>query len=333
MPDEPAPMMQTGLTVRSMARGPPGSDEQVRCQTARTRSSLRGCRSPPRPGSCPRRCGSRCSGSARAPAPTTGHPPGVYGAAFVSYEEPGPLTYRELLVARLLDGRHRRVRITDIWVDSVASRDGGRVLWAIPKELAELDLEETRVGPTAHTSFAARVSGAEVASGQFAAAPGAALVRTPFARDDLAAARRDRARGGHAAAWLGAHAAGARHLGLRRRTGRWPSCTAAGRWCRSGCATSGCASADRGDAGRGSACNAGLWTEGRRRTGSPRSITPRYSWSVGQSASVAEWSGTVIAWSRRRPLVALRLRPGRQLDGRRLSRRRRGSSRGSARSC
>ena len=110
-----------------------------------------------------------------------GHPPGVYGAAFVSYEEPGPLTYRELLVARLLDGRHRRVRITDIWVDSVASRDGGRVLWAIPKELAELDLEETRVGPTAHTSFAARVSGAEVASGQFAAAPGAALVRTPFA--------------------------------------------------------------------------------------------------------------------------------------------------------
>ena len=110
----------------------------------------------------------------------TGHPPGVYGAAFVSYEEPGPLTYRELLVARLLDGRHRRVRITDIWVDSVASRDGGRVLWAIPKEIAELDLEETRVGPTAHTSFAARVSGAEVASGQFAAAPGAALVRTPF---------------------------------------------------------------------------------------------------------------------------------------------------------
>ena len=108
------------------------------------------------------------------------HPPGVYGAAFVSYEEPGPLTYRELLVARLLDGRHRRVRITDIWVDSVASRDGGRVLWAIPKELAELDLEETRVGPTAHTSFAARVRGTAVASGQFAAAPGAALVRTPF---------------------------------------------------------------------------------------------------------------------------------------------------------
>ncbi len=108
------------------------------------------------------------------------HPSGMYGAAFVSYEEPGPLTYRELLVARLLDTRSRRVRITDIWVDSAASRDAGRVLWAIPKSLAELDLEETRVGPTAHTAFAARVEGAEVAAGQFASTPGAALVRAPF---------------------------------------------------------------------------------------------------------------------------------------------------------
>ncbi len=114
----------------------------------------------------------------------TGRPdrePGVYGAAFAAYEEPGVLTYRELVVARLLDVRHRRLRVTDIWVDSAASRDGGRALWAVPKELAELDLEETRVGPTAHTAFAARVDGREVAAGQFAGAPGAALVRAPFA--------------------------------------------------------------------------------------------------------------------------------------------------------
>ena len=109
------------------------------------------------------------------------HPAGLYGVAFVSYEEPGPLTYRELVVARLLDTRARRVRVSDIWVDSETSREGGRVLWAIPKELAELDLEETRVGPTAHTAFAARVDGTEVASGQFASTPGAALLRTPFA--------------------------------------------------------------------------------------------------------------------------------------------------------
>ena len=111
----------------------------------------------------------------------TEHPAGLYGTAFVSYEEPGPLTYRELLVARRLDVRSRAVRITDIWVDSEASREGGRVLWAIPKELAELDLEETRVGPTAHAAFAARVDQTTVASGQFAAAPGAALLRLPFA--------------------------------------------------------------------------------------------------------------------------------------------------------
>jgi hypothetical protein len=58
--------------------------------------------------------------------------PGVYGAALVSYEEPSPLTYSELLVARRVDGK---VNITDIWVDSPDSRDGGRDLWAIPKGL------------------------------------------------------------------------------------------------------------------------------------------------------------------------------------------------------
>jgi hypothetical protein len=116
----------------------------------------------------------------RVPA-GAGVEPGLYGAAFVSYEPPGVLTYRELLVARLLDARRRRVRITDIWVDDETSLEGGRVLWAIPKELAELDLEETRVGPTSHTSLAARVDGTTVASAQFASAPGAALVRTPFA--------------------------------------------------------------------------------------------------------------------------------------------------------
>jgi acetoacetate decarboxylase len=116
----------------------------------------------------------------RVPA-GAGVEPGVYGAAFVSYEPPGVLSYRELLIARLLDARRRRVRITDIWVDDETSREGGRVLWAIPKELADFDLEETRVGPTAHTALAARLDGVTVASGQFASAPGAAVLRAPFA--------------------------------------------------------------------------------------------------------------------------------------------------------
>ncbi len=76
-------------------------------------------------------------------------PAGVYGAAFVRYEDPSPLTYAELLVARPagarvdLPGRRRPSRagvtVTDIWVDSPDSRDGGRELWAIPKDLCRLD--------------------------------------------------------------------------------------------------------------------------------------------------------------------------------------------------
>ncbi|WP_445257985.1 hypothetical protein [Nocardioides aurantiacus] len=60
-------------------------------------------------------------------------PAGLYGVALVSYEDPSPLVYRELLCARPVGAQ---VGITDIWVDSPASRAGGRDLWAIPKELA-----------------------------------------------------------------------------------------------------------------------------------------------------------------------------------------------------
>ncbi|GGN96703.1 acetoacetate decarboxylase [Actinoplanes lobatus] len=64
------------------------------------------------------------------------------GAAWVSYEPGGVLHYRELLSAVLVrEGGRPRVSITDIWVDSVASREGGRRLWGIPKELAEFTLD------------------------------------------------------------------------------------------------------------------------------------------------------------------------------------------------
>ena len=107
-------------------------------------------------------------------------PDGTYGAAFVSYEEGSPLTYLELLVARLVDLKAQQVRITDIWVDSEESLAGGRSLWAIPKDLAKLALDDRRLGPTSHTEFAGHVDGQEVATGQFAALPGAALLRAPF---------------------------------------------------------------------------------------------------------------------------------------------------------
>lgn len=108
-------------------------------------------------------------------------PPGIYGAAFVSYEEGSPLTYLELLVARLLDPRRRHVRITDIWVDSATSMEAGRSLWAIPKDLAKLDVDDRRLGPTSCTELSADLDGRPVASARFAGLPGASLVRTPLA--------------------------------------------------------------------------------------------------------------------------------------------------------
>ncbi|WP_027344952.1 acetoacetate decarboxylase family protein [Hamadaea tsunoensis] len=68
----------------------------------------------------------------------------LVGAAWVDYEPGGVLSYRELLVSTLTrDGLRPRVTITGIWVDSVPSRDGGRALWGIPKELAAFELTGT----------------------------------------------------------------------------------------------------------------------------------------------------------------------------------------------
>ncbi len=114
-------------------------------------------------------------------SPRPDRPPGLYGAAFVDYREGSPLTYQELLVARLVrEGRSPRVRITDIWVDSEESRAGGRSLWAIPKELGELSLDEHRTGPWARTTVAGFTGGQRLGTGRFTAAA-TAPVRTPFA--------------------------------------------------------------------------------------------------------------------------------------------------------
>jgi hypothetical protein len=66
----------------------------------------------------------------------------LVGTAFVDYQPGSVLTYAELLRATLTRSGHRpAVTITDIWVDSAASRDGGRAMWAIPKECADLALQ------------------------------------------------------------------------------------------------------------------------------------------------------------------------------------------------
>jgi hypothetical protein len=133
-------------------------------------------------------------------------PEGVYAAAFVDYRDGGVLQYHELLVARLLrDGVVPRLRITDIWVDSPESLAGGRSLWAIPKQLANLPLEERPDGLVGRTSFRVGLdrldhpadgldhpgdrldhpgdhaaAGQEIARGVFRSVPAAALVRMPL---------------------------------------------------------------------------------------------------------------------------------------------------------
>lgn len=112
---------------------------------------------------------------------TPERPPGLYGAAWVDYQDGGVLAYRELLVARLVrDGAVPRVSVTDIWVDSEPSRTGGRSLWAIPKELAELHVSDRDLGPTRRTSCAASLDGSPVAAVKVTSVD-VPTVRTPFA--------------------------------------------------------------------------------------------------------------------------------------------------------
>ncbi|MEV4640934.1 acetoacetate decarboxylase [Actinoplanes sp. NPDC049548] len=81
----------------------------------------------------------------------------LVGAAWVTYEPGGTLHYRELLAAVLT--RPLRTTIMDIWVDSPESRDGGRALWAIPKDLAELTVAPPEAG-------AAGIARAEISPGR-----------------------------------------------------------------------------------------------------------------------------------------------------------------------
>lgn len=88
-------------------------------------------------------------------------PAGTYGVAFVRYEDPSPLTYGELLVARPVKSPVKGVSITDIWVDSPASVAGGRELWAIPKGLCEFDWRD-HSGRVSRTEVSAAVDGGPV---------------------------------------------------------------------------------------------------------------------------------------------------------------------------
>ena len=97
------------------------------------------------------------------------HPAGVYGAAFVTYEEGSPLTYHELVVTRVMkdEGHGRAVTTPDIWVDSPESKAGGRELWAIPKELCDFTLETSHTGPLTTTEWTATTGRTPIATAGF----------------------------------------------------------------------------------------------------------------------------------------------------------------------
>ncbi|PZS35603.1 MAG: acetoacetate decarboxylase [Pseudonocardiales bacterium] len=97
---------------------------------------------------------------------------GVVGTAWVSYRPGGVLAYDELISTLLLRRGWRVLpSITHIWVDSQASRDGGRELWGIPKQLGKLAF--------AGRTFLAQDDDGPIATGT--SAPGIALPwRGPF---------------------------------------------------------------------------------------------------------------------------------------------------------
>jgi Acetoacetate decarboxylase (ADC) len=108
------------------------------------------------------------------------HPAGLYGVAFVTYDEGSPLTYHELAVSRVLKrSEGRAVTTSDIWVDSPESKAGGRELWAIPKELCDFTLDTSHTGPLSTTEWVATVGRTPIASARFRDVSRMAL-RLPF---------------------------------------------------------------------------------------------------------------------------------------------------------
>ncbi|UDY24712.1 acetoacetate decarboxylase family protein [Nocardioides sp. Kera G14] len=111
-------------------------------------------------------------------------PKGMYGVALVSYEPGSPLTYSELLVARVADKPHKGVTVTDIWVDSPASMAGGRELWAIPKELADFTLKRNEGRLVDRAQWSVSAEARQLAAARFRDTSRVA-VRLPFSGDTV----------------------------------------------------------------------------------------------------------------------------------------------------
>lgn len=96
-------------------------------------------------------------------------PKGIYAVALVDYTEPSPLTYHELLSARVITASNgkKAVSVVDIWVDSPDSVAGGRTLWAIPKGLAKFSGGSSQKGPLATHTWEASHDDGPIATARF----------------------------------------------------------------------------------------------------------------------------------------------------------------------
>ncbi|RKR86852.1 acetoacetate decarboxylase [Micromonospora pisi] len=89
---------------------------------------------------------------------------GLIVGAWAEYQPGGVLHYREMLAAVLVRVKARpALAVTDIWVDSRSSRDGGRELWGIPKELAELEISSGAVPGNDAITASARAASLTIA--------------------------------------------------------------------------------------------------------------------------------------------------------------------------
>lgn len=96
-----------------------------------------------------------------------GEQAGVFAVAFVEYRPGGTLDYSELLVARRADEGGLALRVRDLWVDSEVSREGGRALWDLPKELATFSHAPGGLGPVDRTFWSAAAGDGQLATAEF----------------------------------------------------------------------------------------------------------------------------------------------------------------------
>ena len=96
-----------------------------------------------------------------------GEEAGVFAVAFIGYEPGGTLAYSELLVARRADEGGLALTVRDLWVDSAESREGGRALWGLPKEMATFVRDPGGLGPVNRTFWSAQDGRRPLATAEF----------------------------------------------------------------------------------------------------------------------------------------------------------------------